>query len=156
MAIHGPDGTERVVPLRAGPLSVLLLLIARRDVVGDGVAEDVLRCLRGRNVLARPADDDGQLAFEVHRIGVVRAVGSAVFGPTMAVLGFMKMIGVTELAAAHLRDVGGVVLADAHHLAGQDRGEQPDIGERPLPASESRVAERMLGDLTDDRRLVIG
>ena len=61
-----------------------------------------------------------------------------------------------DVAAAHLRDMRGVVLADADHLAGQDRGKQPDVGQRPLPSGEGRAAERMLGDLLDDRSRVIG
>ena len=54
---------------------------------------------------------------------------------------------IRKAAAAHFLDVRGVVLADAHHLAGQDRREQPDVGQRPLPAGEVRRAKGMLGDL---------
>jgi hypothetical protein len=52
--------------------------------------------------------------------------------------------------------VRGVVLADAHHLARQDRSEQPNVGQRPLPTGEGGIAERVLGDFLDDRGSVVG
>lgn len=48
--------------------------------------------------------------------------------------------------AAHLGGMGGVVLAHAHHLAGEDGGEKSHVGERPRPPGEGGSAERMLRD----------
>jgi len=45
-----------------------LLQIARRDIVADHEAEDVVECLRFRDVLAGPAQDQRQLGF-VHAAG---------------------------------------------------------------------------------------
>src|ERR1700694_4244983 len=53
------------------------------------------------------------------------------FGPMMAVFGLRKITG-----------SGG---GSPHH-SGQDRRQQPHVGQRPLPAGEGRGAERMLGD----------
>ena len=152
-----PDRAEGVVAFRAHPLTVLFLLVARRDVVGDRVAEDVLGCAGGRHVLARAADDRGQFAFEVHRMRVSRELDRGV-GSDDRRVGLEEDDRVLEGAAAHLLDVGGVVLAHADDLAGQDRGEQPGVGERPLPPGEGGRTERMLGDLARDRlaRLIGG
>ncbi|CNY32105.1 Uncharacterised protein [Mycobacterium tuberculosis] len=62
-----PDRAEGVVPLGSRPLTVGLLLIAGRHVIADGVAEDIVDGLGGRDILARPADHDRQLTLEVHR-----------------------------------------------------------------------------------------
>ena len=92
VTIHGPDRAKGVMSLGPGPLAVGFLLIAGRHVVADGVAEDVLRGLGGRDVLAGPADDHRQLALECtgdalagNRIGT--------FGPMIAVLGLRKITG---------------------------------------------------------------
>ena len=55
--------------------------------------------------------------------------------------------GASPGQALHLRDVVGVVLADAHHLAGQDRREQPDVGLLVAGAGEGDLAERVALDL---------
>ena len=47
------------------PLVVAALQVAGRDIVGDGVAEDVVVRLGRRNVPAAPADHDRKLDFIV-------------------------------------------------------------------------------------------
>src|SRR3954451_4488952 len=59
------ERAERVVALRPRPLSVRLLLVARRHVVAAGVTQDHLGRPLRRHVPAEPADDDGELAFVV-------------------------------------------------------------------------------------------
>ena len=138
------------MPLGAGPLPVLFLLVARRHVVADRVSQDVLRGAGGGNVLAGSADDDAELALEVHRVGVGRQRNGHVRADDRGV-GLHEHHRVGEISPAHLGDVGRVVLPDAHHLAGQDGREQPHVGQRPIPSSEGRCAEGVLGDFSDDR-----
>ena len=145
-----PDRTERVVTLATCPLPVFALLVARCHVVGDGVTEDVLRRTRGRDVLARPADHRGKFPLVVHRVRIRRQLDRHV-RPDDRRVRFHEDDRILELLAAHLGDVRRVVLADAHHLARQNRRQQPHVGQWPLPTGESRRAERMLGDLPRHR-----
>src|SRR6185437_8661946 len=56
---------------------------------------------------------------------------------------------------AQLGGVIGVVATDAHHLARQDRREQPDVGERPALAGQLDVTERVTVDLRDDLTVAV-
>ncbi len=67
MTIHGPTGQKGVVPRLARSTDRQLLLIAGRHVDADGVAEDIVDGLGGRDILARPADHDRRLTLEIHR-----------------------------------------------------------------------------------------
>src|SRR6202022_121249 len=49
-----------------------------------------------------------------------------------------------------------IVLPDADHLARQDWGKQPHLGQWPLPAGKGGRSERMLGDLPDECIRIIG
>ena len=57
---------EAVEALALEPLHVLLLQVARADVVDDGVAEDVVERVGAAGCCARHADDDAELHFPVH------------------------------------------------------------------------------------------
>src|SRR4051794_24117534 len=57
-------------PKLAGHL--LRLLVARREVVEDGVAEDVLARALFRDVLAAPSDVAAELQLEVQALGIAR------------------------------------------------------------------------------------
>src|SRR5258706_16228303 len=59
------EGTERVEPLGACELPVLLLQIAGGDVVDAGIAQDELPRPGLRDVLGRPADDHAKLPFKI-------------------------------------------------------------------------------------------
>src|SRR5581483_622663 len=48
---------------------------------------------------------------------------------------------------AEFRGVLDVVAPDAHHLAGQDRGQQPHVGRGPALAGEAQLPERVALDL---------
>ena len=135
--------------LRAGPLDILLLLVARRDIVAGRVAQNALRGLRGAHVLARPGDHDRELTLEMHRIGVGRQLDGHVRADDRGV-GFHEHHRIGEVAAAPLLDVCRVVLSDAHHLAGQNRSQQSHVSQWPLPAGEVRRPEGMLGDFFRD------
>src|SRR3954463_12448881 len=54
------------------PRHLLRLLVARREVVEDGVAEDVLARALFRDVLAAPADVAAKLQLEVQALGIAR------------------------------------------------------------------------------------
>src|SRR5262249_29368097 len=64
---HGREGIERFSP---APLaaSFVALPIAGANIVGAGVAEDVVEGPGTWDILARLADDDGQLALVVHLV----------------------------------------------------------------------------------------
>ena len=98
---------------------------------------------------AAGADDDGELDLVVH----VGAAGRDADGVARA---DHRGRGLEEdqrllrrVAGGHLRDVLGVVLADADHLAGQDRREQPDVGRGEPLAGEGDLAEGVALDLGD-------
>jgi hypothetical protein len=55
---------------------------------------------------------------------------------------------------AQLSGVLGVVSADTHHLARQNRREQPNIGHGPPLASEAHLTERMAVDLSDCQSVI--
>lgn len=57
------ERAERVEALGPSPLAVLALEVARRDIVGDRVAEHVVEGIRRLHVLRDPSDHDGQLAL---------------------------------------------------------------------------------------------
>ena len=64
VSIDGSMGTERVEPLAARELRVATLEVAGADIVGAGVAEDVVRGLCGaRHETGGLADDHGQLGL---------------------------------------------------------------------------------------------
>nr|BFE68392.1 hypothetical protein GCM10020092_016930 [Actinoplanes digitatis] len=57
---------------------------------------------------------------------------------------------------AQLGGVLGVVAADADHLAGEDRREQPDVGQGPALTGEAHLLERETADLGDGQALDAG
>ena len=144
-----PHRAEGVVAFGPHPLAVLLLLIARRHVVGDRVAQDVLSSPGCGNILAGPADHHGQFAFVMDRMGIGRQLDRGI-GADDRGIGLEEDHRFLRRSTAHLRGVRGVVLAHADHFAGQDGGQQPDVGQRPGPAGERRIAEWVLGDLPAD------
>src|SRR5690606_25683399 len=64
----GADGAERVERLAAAPLAAafLDLPVASADVVGAGIAKDIVQGPLAGDVLAALADDDGEFALVVH------------------------------------------------------------------------------------------
>jgi hypothetical protein len=64
---HGAERAERVEALGLAPLAAaeIALPVAGGDIVGAGVAEDVVEGVGARDVLAALADDDGELALVV-------------------------------------------------------------------------------------------
>ena len=130
VSIQGPSGQKVSVALRARPLPVVTLMISRRHVVGDRVTEDHAQRLRRRNVLARLTDDDREFTLEVHLVRGGRQDDRG----TRANYGRVWLEedhGVRGSLLRHLRDVICIILADADHLAGENRSQQTDIGERP-------------------------
>ena len=69
ISLHSPNGAEGVQSLGSGPGQSLLLRrvlhVASRHVDGEGVASDVLRSLRGRDVPTILADDNTKLNLVV-------------------------------------------------------------------------------------------
>ncbi len=151
-----PERAERVVALGAGELHVGALLVAGGDVVGRGVAEHVPQCVLGRDVARRGADHHGQLALVVAPAPTTAGSRIASPSPMTDVDGLRKISGVVRRVAAHLLGVVGVVLADRHDLAGQERREQPDVGQRPAVAGEGQRAERVAVDRGDGQRVAVG
>ena len=86
------ERAEGVEALGAGPLQVALLQVAGGDVVGHGVAEHHLGHALRRDVLAQPADDDGELALVVD-VGALPRQHDRVAGPTTEVLGLRNIAG---------------------------------------------------------------
>jgi len=63
----GADGAECIEALGARPLAIFLLQIARRDVVGEGVAPNVRAPVGiGCEPAGAATDDEGQFAFKIH------------------------------------------------------------------------------------------
>ena len=144
------ERAERVEALGPGPLPVLLLQVARGDVVGAGVAEDdLVGPLRG-HLPAEPADDDGQLALVVDPLGQRRRVGDGLPGTDHRGRRLEEDQRLVGHLAAHLAGVLGVVSADRDHLAGQHRRDQPDLGQRVTLAGELDRAERVPRDPGDE------
>ncbi len=68
----GTHGRERVERLAHQPLRSGALVIAGRDVVDDGVAEDVIGPAFGRDVAAASADDESEFGFVIGRFRNLR------------------------------------------------------------------------------------
>ena len=76
--MHGPIGANVSKPLRARVLPVLLLQLARGDVVDARQAEDVLVGASPRCTLTRRlADDDAELGLVIDAPGPHRHLESA-------------------------------------------------------------------------------
>ena len=73
-----PDRAEGVVAFRAHPLTVLFLLVARRDVVGDRVAGDHITRAVLRNVATPASDHDRELPLVVELVRHSRQVNRRV------------------------------------------------------------------------------
>ena len=106
------ERAEGVEALGARPLAVAALQVAGRDVVGDGVAEDDGQGVLGLDVLAEPADDDGELALVADLRGL-RRHDDRVAGPDDGGVGHEEHHRLGGRLAAHLAGVVGVVPADA-------------------------------------------
>src|ERR1700761_5482106 len=66
---HRAHRTECVESLCSGPLTILLLQVSCRDIVGDGVAADIVACILMRaEVPALLSNDDGKFSFEIHAL----------------------------------------------------------------------------------------
>lgn len=80
----GPHGREVVEGLGVAELAAgdggRELVVARGDVVGDGVAEDVRGVVFRGRVLAVPRDDEGEFAFVVEHALAGRVDGDRVEG----------------------------------------------------------------------------
>ena len=141
------ERAERVVALGPGPLPVVALLVPRGDVVGDGVAEQ--RCPapapaapRGRRARrSTTASSPSKWTSSESTGSRIASRGTDHRGRRLE----EDQRGGRGLAT-HLGDVGGVVLADSDDLAGQQRGEQPHVRQRPPLAGQLDRAERVLGD----------
>ena len=83
VVIHGPNGHGAVEALRARPLALGALQVARGEVVGHRVAGD----------LAARAHDDGQLALVVEALDDRGRRAPARPGAATEVGSFMKTIG---------------------------------------------------------------
>ena len=153
------ERAEGVEALGPGELHVGALQVARGHVVGDGVAEDHVGRLRGRDLAADPADHHGQLALEVQVLGLLR-VADRLARPDHAGVGLEEQQRLVGYVVAELGGVGGVVAADPDHLAArQHRREQPDVGELVLLLGRlDPGVERVAGERDDDgvvRRLAV-
>ena len=97
-----------------------------------------------RDVLADPADHDGQLALVVHVLRLARQ-HDRVAGADHGGVRLEEHQRLGRRLAAHLGGVVGVVLADADHLAARDhRGEQPHVVQRGPDAGEhDRLVQRV-------------
>ncbi len=155
----GSEGAGRVEALRTGPLAVGLLPVARRQVVGDRVAEDVVEGVGGRHVLGDATDDGGELALEADEVRALRQ-HDGVAGPDHGGVGLEEQHRRGRHVVAELRGMVAVVAADADQLrARDDRGEQGDVGERhALPRRVVPGEHRVAGEddefsLVDDSEL---
>jgi hypothetical protein len=88
----GAGRREAVLALGEGPLPAMPA-VARRDVVDDGVAEDVRHRVALAHPLRRAADDDAELAFPVELARDLLVVRDLRLRPITAVGGLMKMTG---------------------------------------------------------------
>ena len=105
-----------------------------------------------RHVLGRPPDHDGQLRLVVDALRT-RRQPDRVAGADHRGRGLEEDQRQLGDLAAHLLGVVGVVLADRHDLAGQDRRQQPHIGQRPPITGEGDLAERVPVDGSDRQRV---
>jgi hypothetical protein len=143
------DRAERVEALGPRPLRVAALQVTGGHVVADGVAED--RFLGAGPVEAAGAggaDHDGELALFLDAVGLRgqpdRVVGTDHRGGRLDE--DQRLFG---HLVAELGRVVGVVAADPDDLAGEDRGEQADVGQRPALTGEPDLLERQRADLGD-------
>src|SRR5579875_1580779 len=115
------ERAERVEALGARPLPVPRLEIPRRDVVRARVAEDDLPGAFPGYLTAEPADDDSEFSFEVDPFGELHRVCDRVPLPRHGRRGLEEQDGLGRWRLAHLPRALGIVLADPHDLARQDR-----------------------------------
>src|SRR5215472_7765498 len=150
-----PERTESVEALGPGPLAVSGLEVTRGYVVGAGIAEDHIGDAVSRNLLRQAADHHGKLAFVVDAIAEPRGPQN---GITRSGHGRRRLQEDDRLLwrlASHLSGVVGVILADADHLARQDRGEKTNIADREADSRQLDVfgpaAEGMSRELGDHK-----
>ena len=145
-----PERAEGVEALGPGPLAVAALKVARRDVVGDGVAEDEVERVAGIDVPAQPADDHGELTLVADLAGL-RGHDDGVTGADDGRVGHEEHQRGRRRLAAHLASVLGVVLPDADDLAARDdRREQADVRDLvDRPGQLDALVEGVAGDLCD-------
>ncbi len=121
-----PDRGRGLPGLALHPFGGPSLPAAHGDVVGDGVAGDVVGGVRFGDAPAFGADDDGQFAFPVQPVVLLRhgdGIGRA--GERAGELGEDR--GVGRQLLARLEDVVAVVQSDAEDLLG-GRDQRAEIG----------------------------
>ena len=94
---------EAVEALALEPLQMAFLQVARRHVVDDRVAEDVLERLARADVLGRDADDDAELHFVVHLLVTDGSHGTASYGPVTVVGVLVKNTGTSGILSSRSR-----------------------------------------------------
>jgi hypothetical protein len=121
------------------------LLVAGGHVVGGRVAEHMIERLLGLDILGRTADHDGEFALV---LDLLRVGGQPdhIVGTDHRCRGLEEQQRPVGHGVAQLCGMVRVVASRRHHLARQDRRQQPDIGKRPPPAGERDRAERMAVD----------
>ena len=139
VSMQGPRGQKRVEALAARELHVLLLQIARGDVVGAGEAEDDAAPVVAADVARGLADDDGQLPFEIDALRLRRADDRAVRSEHGG-RRFQKNDRLGRRFVAELLRVLGVVAADGDDLRRRHRREKLGIGERDRVVRRPRRA----------------
>jgi hypothetical protein len=131
----GADGAEAVEPLRARPLPVALLEVARRDVVERHNAAQGAHGFGLRRPRQARADHDADLPFELHALGRGGEQDGLALGDHAR-----RRLEEEERRrgdlVAQLPGVIAVVATDADDLPGT----RPAAGHAPASAGSSRAA----------------
>src|SRR5262245_21105262 len=147
-----PEGAESVELLGPRPLAVLCLQVTSGDVVRAGIAEDDLGDAASWNLPAEPTDHHRELTLKVDPGTEFSWPLNGVVRPADRRRWLEEDDRLGRRLTAHFPCMIGVILADADHLARQDRRMPPDLSQRnPETGQPDRLvpaAERMPGKLS--------